>query len=117
MQETRQLRVEAVGNGLRILIGGLSVIAGAAAGGFTLTAGVSVFLCSGWLGPAVRQAVVLPARSGKSVSVQDRKLIHRHFPVVCRMTPVGGDVAQPKPYQFCRGLIGREVSSSFDDLA
>ena len=79
--------------------------------------GVSVFLCSGWLGPAVRQAVVLPARSGKSVSVQDRKLIHRHFPVVCRMTPVGGDVAQPKPYQFCRGLIGREVSSSFDDLA
>ncbi|WP_236691270.1 TetR/AcrR family transcriptional regulator, partial [Pseudomonas amygdali] len=26
--------------------------------------GVSVFLCSGWLGPAVRQALVLPARSG-----------------------------------------------------
>ncbi|WP_257214197.1 glycosyltransferase family 2 protein, partial [Pseudomonas amygdali] len=25
-------------------------------------AGVSVFLCSGWLGPAVRQALVLPAR-------------------------------------------------------
>ncbi|MCQ3007529.1 hypothetical protein NLO93_20955, partial [Pseudomonas savastanoi] len=41
--------------------------------------GVSVFLCSGWLGPAVRQALVLPARSGKSVSVQDRKLIHCHF--------------------------------------
>lgn len=79
--------------------------------------GVSVFLCSGWLGPAVRQALVLPARSGKSVSVQDRKLIHCHFPVVCRMTPVGGDVAQPKPYQFRRGLIGREVPSSLDDLA
>lgn len=81
------------------------------------TTGVSVFLCSGWLGPAVRQALVLPARSGKSVSVQDRKLIHCHFPVVCRMTPVGGDVAQPKPYQFRRGLIGREVPSSLDDLA
>ncbi|MBN4178144.1 hypothetical protein GSU75_05440 [Pseudomonas savastanoi pv. phaseolicola] len=79
--------------------------------------GVSVFLCSGWLGPAVRQALVLPARSGKSVSVQDRKLIHCHFPVVCRMTPVGGDVAQPKPYQFRRSLIGREVPSSLDDLA
>ncbi|EFW81496.1 hypothetical protein PsgB076_07072 [Pseudomonas savastanoi pv. glycinea str. B076] len=72
---------------------------------------------AGWLGPAVRQALVLPARSGKSVSVQDRKLIHCHFPVVCRMTPVGGDVAQPKPYQFRRSLIGREVPSSLDDLA
>ncbi|WP_238598959.1 hypothetical protein, partial [Pseudomonas savastanoi] len=28
-----------------------------------LDSGVSVFLCSGWLGPAVRQALVLPARS------------------------------------------------------
>ena len=79
--------------------------------------GVSVFLCSGWLGSAARQAVALPARSGKSVSVKNCKLIHGDFPVVGRITPIGCDIAQPKPYQFRCRLISWEVPSSLDDFS
>jgi hypothetical protein len=50
---------------------------------------------------AWRQASQYLSRfSSKSVSFQNRELIHRQFQIVCRIPPVSRDMSQIAPYRF-----------------
>lgn len=61
--------------------------------------------------------MLLLGRPDKPISVQNRKLIHRTFPVMSRRASVCRDVTQPKPDQLGRCVIRREVALGLDDLA
>lgn len=60
---------------------------------------------------------ILQVSSGKAITVEDRELVHRRFPVVCGATPVCGDIVQCQPEQLGRGIVARKVASRLHDLA
>ena len=65
---------------------------------------------------ASRWSILRGARR-ESIRIENRKLIHRRFPVGRRATPIGGDITQRQPDQFGGRLVAREVAAGLDDLA
>ena len=66
---------------------------------------------------AAISAPILHRHLGKSLGVQDGKLVHSGLPIVAGTAPVSRNVAQRQPDQLRGGLVRGEVAPGFDDLA